>query len=118
MRHHGPRAAEEFLKQINPFEPDAWHRLGLPPSPLPPMGSEPCFIRFGHAPPDGFSYNHFHGEGEPGVAVFKGVRTYAGQYLIDLQERAALAIIYVRTRSVDRPAYLVNGRVVGHGIGG
>ena len=101
--------------------PEAWRAWGFPEAPPPPPGSESCYLRFGHLPPGGRSYAYTFdpvtgeqgGYFENGVGVFKAFRTPDDEHLVDLEYKVHLATVYVRTRK--RPAYLVGGKVVGHG---
>jgi hypothetical protein len=108
----------EDPRLIDSLEPDAWTRMGLPREAdyPPPPHSEPCYVRFGHRPPGDRSYNHIDGWYEPGVAVFKAFKTPLDEYVIYLEEKACLAVNYLRIR--PRPAYRVTGTECGKGRAG
>jgi hypothetical protein len=101
--------------------PEAWYALGFGVPQAPHFSWKPCYLRFGHLPEGGKSFAYHvdaetgetGGYYEPGIGVFKAWKTPVGSYIADLEMKVHLAMVYVRTR--PRPAYLVEGPVVGAG---
>jgi hypothetical protein len=74
------------------------------------------YLRFGDIPKSGVSLNHLTGENERGVSVYEAVQRDGAVFVLlpIMPEFACVSLWHV----IRRPAYWVDGEVVGRGADG
>lgn len=69
-----------------------------------------CYLRFGHLPKSGVSFNHREGRHEAGVSVYSAWCLPGEEYVIDLRGVDVISSVFII--DTDEPVYEVAGTVL------